>query len=142
MFFFLFFYLNKPGFCFRIFFIVHYIDRILYIVDTSGCITCFLVHYNVKCFKRTFNCISLNMHSSLSRLRTQDLLWLVGPGRAWPWGAKLNQKDPFNGGHWIPPPKRYLANYKLLTKKRSNILPFLKGLENGNSLPFYASSFV
>lgn len=92
----IFFFLNKPLFYFYIFLIYilfHYIDRILYTVNTSFCVNVFLINSTVLWFLfLNCICISFNMHSSLSTVKRQDVLWLVGPGRAWPWHTPVQYR--------------------------------------------------
>lgn len=72
------------------------------------------------------------MHSLVRKVKRLDELWLVGPG--WAWSDKPRQALTLRKG--------YLANYKLLTKKKSNTWPFQKGIRSVNSVPFNASIFV
>lgn len=73
------------------------------------------------------------MHSLVRKGKRQDELWLVGPGRA---GRTDKPRQA------LTLRKGYLANYKLLTKKKSNTWPFQKGIRSVNSVPFNASIFV
>lgn len=57
----------------------------------------------------------------------------------WAWEGVVARTNP---GRPITLRKGYLANYKLLTKKKSNTWPFQKGIRSVNSVPFNASIFV
>lgn len=61
------------------------------------------------------------------------MLWLVGPGRAWPYDTQAWRTQSGPGGLRLPLPEGYQANYKLLTKKKSNTWPFVWGGKKGGS---------
>lgn len=91
-------------------------------------------------------CISFNMHSSLSKVRRQDVLWLVGPGR----GVAMTHrpvstgKQTQSGSHWRAVDTssgRLPGKLQAADKKEEQHLAFSERGRSENSVPFRCKQF-